>query len=162
MQYVSTLMNRTIQYLSLSGLAFLPVVGFSQHYETRPNVVIILADDIGYGDLGWMGAKTIETPNVNRFGNEGVRLTNCHATSATSTPSRYGLLTGMYPWRREDTGIASGDAAMIIKPEQFTLADIFKDAGYATAAVGKWHLVLGNETGKQNWNDEITPGLKDI
>lgn len=155
-------MKTGIQYLSLSGLALLPVVGFSQQQETRPNVVIILADDIGYGDLGWMGAKTIETPNVNRLGNEGIRFSNCHATSATSTPSRYGLLSGMYPWRRTDTGIAPGDAAMIIKPEQYTMADMFKAAGYATAAVGKWHLGLGDKAGKQNWNGEVTPGLKDI
>jgi arylsulfatase A-like enzyme len=155
-------MNSKISLLSLTGLAVLPALGFSQQQEIRPNVVIILADDIGYGDLGWMGAKTIETPNVNRLGNEGIRFSNCHATSATSTPSRYGLLTGMYPWRREDTGIAPGDAAMIIKPEQYTLADMFKNAGYATAAVGKWHLGLGDKAGKQDWNGEVTPGLKDI
>jgi len=155
-------MNSGISILSLSGLVALPVIGFAQQQETRPNVVIILADDIGYGDLGWMGAKTIETPNVNRLGNEGIRFSNCHATSATSTPSRYGLLTGLYPWRRNDTGIAPGDAAMIIKPEQYTMADMFKAAGYATAAIGKWHLGLGDKAGKQDWNGEVTPGLKDI
>ena len=155
-------MNSGISILSLSGLVALPAIGFAQQQETRPNVVIILADDIGYGDLGWLGSKTIETPNVNRLGNEGIRFSNCHATSATSTPSRYGLLTGMYPWRRNDTGIAPGDAAMIIKPEQYTMADMFKDAGYATAAIGKWHLGLGDKAGKQDWNGEVTPGLKDI
>lgn len=145
----------------LPVLFSLPSVAFAAN-PTPPNVVIILADDIGYGDLGWMGATTVLTPNVNRLANEGIRFTNCHATSATSTPSRYGLLTGIYPWRKEGTGIAAGDVAMIIKPEQYTLADMFQTAGYATGAVGKWHLGLGNETGKQNWNGEISPALKDI
>ncbi len=151
------------RFKTLASVSILPLVStLAQQKPVQPNVVIILADDIGYGDLGWMGAKTIQTPNVNMLGNEGIRFTNCHATSATSTPSRYGLLTGMYPWRREGTGIAAGDAAMIIKPEQYTMPDLFKSAGYTTAAVGKWHLGLGDVTGKQNWNAEITPGLKDI
>lgn len=155
-------MNSKFSLLSLVGLATLPATVSAQQVKNPPNVVVILADDIGFGDLAWMGAKTIQTPHVNRLGNEGIRFTNCHATSATSTPSRYGLLTGMYPWRRNDTGIAPGDAAMIIKPEQFTLADMFKAAGYATGAVGKWHLGLGDKAGKQDWNGEVTPGLKDI
>lgn len=148
--------------LSIAGLATLPVLLSAQNKSEQPNVVIIMADDIGYGDLGWMGATTVNTPNVNKLANEGIRFSNCHATSATSTPSRYGMLTGMYPWRRNDTGIAPGDAAMIIKPEQYTLADMFKNAGYATAAVGKWHLGLGDKAGAQDWNGEVTPGLKDI
>lgn len=148
--------------LSIAGLATLPVLLSAQNKSEQPNVVIIMADDIGYGDLGWMGATTVNTPNVNKLANEGIRFSNCHATSATSTPSRYGMLTGMYPWRRNDTGIAPGDAAMIIKPEQYTLPDMFKNAGYATAAVGKWHLGLGDKAGAQDWNGEVTPGLKDI
>jgi len=144
------------------ALACIPVSVLTAQSAKVPNVVVIMADDIGYGDLGWLGSTTIQTPNVNRLGDEGIRFTNCHATSATSTPSRYGFLTGMYPWRVEGTGIAAGDAAMIIKPEQYTLADMFKNAGYVTAAVGKWHLGLGSETGKQNWNEEIKPNLKDL
>lgn len=155
-------MKPSLKLLSLTGLSVLPVVSQAQQASNLPNVVLILADDIGYGDLGWMGAKTIQTPHVNRLGNEGIRFTNCHASSATSTPSRYGLLTGMYPWRRNDTGIAPGDAAMIIKPEQYTMADMFKQAGYQTAAIGKWHLGLGDKAGQQNWNGVVSPGLNDI
>ena len=98
-----------------------------------PNVVFIYADDIGYGDLSCNGSKTINTPNVQRMATEGVRFTNAHSAAATSTPSRYAMLTGEYAWRREGTGIADGDAGMIIRPERYTLADMFRDAGYATA-----------------------------
>jgi len=128
----------------------------------RPNVIILLADDIGFGDLSCNGEKTISTPNVDRLAARGVRFVDAHAVAATSTPSRYSLLTGHYSWRRNDTGIAAGNAGMIIRPEQQTVADLFHDCGYVTGAVGKWHLGLGDKTGTQDWNGFITPGLKDI
>jgi len=106
-----------------------------------PNVVFIYADDIGYGDLSCNGSKTINTPNVQRMATEGVRFTNAHSAAATSTPSRYAMLTGEYAWRREGTGIADGDAGMIIRPERYTLADMFRDAGYAT------EMKKGHKTG---------------
>lgn len=130
--------------------------------KTQPNVIIILADDIGYGDLGFNGEKTIQTPNADRLASQGIRFTDAHAVAATSTPSRYSLLTGQYAWRRNDTGIATGDAGMVIRPEQTTLADLFHDSGYTTGAVGKWHLGLGDKAGSQDWNGFITPGPKDI
>lgn len=129
---------------------------------TSPNVVLILADDIGYGDLGCYGATAICTPNVDKLAAGGIRFTDAHAVAATSTPSRYSLFTGHYAWRRSDTGIARGDAAMIIRPEQSTLADLFQECGYVTGAVGKWHLGLGDVEGKQDWNGFITPGPRDI
>ncbi len=128
----------------------------------QPNVILIYADDLGYGDLECFGAKNVETPNVNRLANEGIRFTNVHAVAATSTPSRYSLLTGEYAWRRTDTDIATGDARMIIRPEQYTLADMFKSAGYATAAIGKWHLGLGDRTGEQDWNAPLPAALGDL
>ncbi len=127
-----------------------------------PNVIIIYADDIGYGDLSCNGEKTIHTPNVEKLANNGIRFTDAHAVAATSTPSRYSLLTGQYAWRRNDTGIATGDAGMVIRPEQATIADMFREAGYTTGAVGKWHLGLGNTAGSQDWNGFITPGPTDI
>lgn len=127
-----------------------------------PNVIVILADDVGYGDLDWNGSNTVQTPHVAQMAAEGLRLTNAHTVAATSTPARYGLLTGQYPWRREGTGIATGDAGMVIRPEQYTMADMFREAGYVTGAVGKWHLGLGDTAGSQDWNGTITPGLKDI
>lgn len=130
--------------------------------KRKPNVIFIVGDDIGYGDLGFNGEPTITTPVVDSIANIGVRFTNAHCTAATSTPSRYSLLTGMYNWRRHDTSIAPGDGAMIIKPEQYTVADLFQQAGYKTAAIGKWHLGIGDKRGEQDWNGYITPGLKDI
>lgn len=133
-----------------------------QNEPTRPNVVFIYADDMGYGDLECYGAKNVHTPNVNRLAAEGMRLTNAHATAATSTPSRYSLLTGEYAWRRPGTDVAAGDAGMIIRPERYTLADVFQQAGYATAAIGKWHLGLGDKTGQQDWNAPLPAALGDL
>ena len=117
-----------------------------------PNVIFIYADDLGYGDLECYGAKNVETPNVNRLAAAGVRFTNAYATAATSTPSRYSMLTGEYAWRQPGTDVAAGNAGLIIRPERYTIADMFKNAGYATAAIGKWHLGLGDKTGEQDWN----------
>ena len=128
----------------------------------RPNVIIIYADDLGYGDLQCYGAKNVETPNVNRLASQGVRFTNAHAVAATSTPSRYSLLTGEYAWRRPDTDIAPGNAGMIIRPEQFTIADMFKSVGYSTCAIGKWHLGLGDKGGEQDWNAQLPAAPGDL
>ena len=130
--------------------------------SSRPNVVLIYADDLGFGDLGCYGAKGVSTPNADRLAANGLRFTNAHAVASTSTPSRYSLLTGEYPWRKPGTDVAAGNAAMIVSPEQYTVADVFKEAGYRTAAFGKWHLGLGAETGKQDWNGDISPALADI
>lgn len=130
--------------------------------KTLPNVILLLADDIGYGDLSPYGEPTVYTPQVERLAKCGLRFTDAHAVAATSTPSRYSLLTGHYSWRRNDTGVAAGNAGMIIRPEQQTVADLFKQQGYATGAVGKWHLGLADKTGSQDWNGHITPGPSDI
>ena len=128
----------------------------------KPNVILIYADDLGFGDLECYGAKNVATPNANRLAAEGTRFTNGYAVAATSTPSRYTMLTGQYAWRRKDTDVAPGDAGMIIKPEQYTMADVFKGAGYATAAFGKWHLGLGDSTGTQDWNAQLPTALGDL
>lgn len=148
-------------------LAVIPVgsmaqTNLSRQVNVKPNVIFIYADDIGFGDLSCNGAKTIKTPNIDRLASQGVRFTNMHSSAATCTPSRYALLTGENAWRREGTGIAAGNAGSIIRPERFTLADVFKKAGYKTGVVGKWHLGLGDKTGTQDWNGHITPGPSDI
>ena len=129
--------------------------------DERPrNVVILYADDLGYGDVGCYGATKIATPNVDRLAREGVRFVNAHSASATCTPSRYALLTGEYAWRRKGTGVLPGDARLIIEPGRTTLASLMKRAGYTTGVVGKWHLGLG--AGELDWNREIKPGPLDI
>ncbi len=130
--------------------------------DARPNVIIIYADDLGYGDLSCYGMERVETPNIDKLAASGLRFTHAHTSSATSTPSRYSMLTGSYAWRTPGTGVAAGDAAMIIKPSTTTIADQFRSAGYTTAAIGKWHLGIGGETGKQNWNGKIDPSLDSI
>lgn len=128
-----------------------------QTAAARPNVIIINADDLGYGDLSCYGATKIKTPHADRLARGGIRFTNAHSTSATCTPSRYALLTGTYPWRRAGTTILPGDAALIIPTDRTTLPLLFKNAGYHTGLVGKWHLGLGT-TVEKNWNAPVKPG----
>lgn len=132
----------------------------AQEAAQRPNVVIIVADDLGYGDLSCYGANRIQTPGMDRLAKEGLRFTQSHCAAATSTPSRYALLTGMYPWTNKDAKILPGNAALIIDPRQETLPKVMQRAGYATGSVGKWHLGLGN--GAVDWNCPIYPGAKEV
>jgi arylsulfatase A-like enzyme len=121
--------------------------------KDKPNIIVILADDLGYGDVGCYGGTGIPTPNIDRLAAEGLRFTDGYATAATCTPSRYSLLTGTYPWRNPRARILEGDAPAIISRDETTLPKLLKQAGYATGVVGKWHLGLGN--GKINWNSEL-------
>src|SRR5215204_4731061 len=140
-------------------LFFLPFYLAAQN--NKPNVVLIYVDDLGYGDLSCYGATKIKTPNLDKLATQGIRFTNGHSTSATCTPSRYALMTGEYPWRKQGTGILPGDAALIIPVNKTTLPLVFKNAGYKTGIVGKWHLGLGNAVEK-NWNAEIKPGPNEV
>jgi arylsulfatase A-like enzyme len=133
-----------------------------QPSPAKPNIIVIYADDIGYGDLNCYGAVRVKTPHCDRLAAGGLRFTDGHAASATCTPSRFALLTGEYPWRTKGTGILPGDAALIIQPGRATLASMLKSAGYTTAVVGKWHLGLGDRTGQQDWNGAIKPGPREI
>jgi arylsulfatase A-like enzyme len=125
-----------------------------------PNIVFIYADDLGYGDLGAYGATEIKTPNMDALANGGIRFTNGYSTSATCTPSRYGLLTGIYPWREKNAKILPGTAPLIIKTSQMTIPKMLKEKGYKTGIVGKWHLGLGN--GHLDWNKKITPSPNEV
>ncbi len=153
-------MNKYFPLLGVAACGFASC-GADAAKPKQPNIVIILADDVGYGDLSAYGATTIKTPNVERLAASGVRFMNAHATASTSTPSRYSLLTGQYAFRRNDTHVATGDAPSIIKPEQANVANMLKKAGYTTAAVGKWHLGLGADR-NQAWNEYVAPGPKEL
>lgn len=126
----------------------------------KPNIVIIYADDLGYGDVGAYGATRLKTPNIDKLANGGVRFTNGYATSATCTPSRYALLTGQYPWRNSDAKILPGSAPLIINTAQMTIPKMLKEKGYYTGIVGKWHLGLGN--GIVDWNQRVSPGPNEV
>lgn len=127
----------------------------------QPNILFIYADDLGVGDLSCYGATKVHTPNLDRLAAEGQRFLNAYATSSTSTPSRFGLLTGIYPWRRQNTGIAPGNSGLLIDTACYTLADALRGAGYATGVIGKWHLGLGPAEGT-DFNGEIRPDARDI
>ncbi len=132
--------------------------------ERPPNVVLIFADDLGYGDVGCYGATKVKTPNIDRLAKEGRRFTDAHTASAVCTPSRYALLTGEYPLRANgDKGVwgpAPITSGLIIDPDKLTIADLFKNKGYATAALGKWHL--GFKEGRNDWKEPLRPGPQDL
>jgi arylsulfatase A-like enzyme len=127
-----------------------------------PNIVFILADDIGYGDLSCQGAKHAKTPNLDRIAAEGCRFTDAHSPASTCTPTRRALLTGRYSWRQEPgSRIAPGDAPLSISTDTTTLASLMKSAGYRTGIFGKWHIGLGPDGGP-DWNGEIKPGPNEL
>jgi arylsulfatase A-like enzyme len=125
-----------------------------------PNIIFILADDIGYGDFGCYGATKVKTPNIDKLANSGLRFTDGHSAANVCTPSRFAFMTGQYAFRQPNTGIASGIEGLLIPEGRTTIAQVMKRSGYATAVVGKWHLGLGKRP--TNYNDEIKPGPNDI
>lgn len=139
------------------SLAISLLAALSINAQQKPNVIFILTDDLGYGDLSCYGATKLNTPNLDKLAKQGIQFSNAHATSATCTPSRYAIMTGQYPWRKSGTEILPGDAALIIPTDKPTLPKVFKQAGYNTGIVGKWHLGIGDAVEK-NWNGELKPG----
>ncbi len=133
---------------------------FGQAAPSRPNILVIYADDLGYGDLSCYGATRVRTPHIDRLARRGLRFTDAHSSAATCTPSRYSLLTGEYAFRMPDARVLPGDAPALIRPGRVTLASLLKERGYRTGAVGKWHLGLGD--GNVDWNGEIRPGPLEI
>ncbi|MCX7012809.1 MAG: sulfatase-like hydrolase/transferase [Candidatus Sumerlaeota bacterium] len=155
------------QFLLASGAGFAALAGRlpglpAAPAADRPNIVFILADDIGYGDLGCYGATKVKTPNLDRLATQGIRFTDAHSSSAMCSPTRYAVMTGEYAWRNPATTVfvLDGEAPLCIRPGRMTLPSMLKQAGYTTGVVGKWHLGLGE--GKTNYNAEIQPGPREV
>ncbi|MFM7752272.1 MAG: sulfatase family protein [Opitutaceae bacterium] len=142
---------RLFAILIALGFAALRAAG-----DAFPNIVLIYADDLGYGDTCCYGATKVKTPHIDRLAREGRRFTDAHSTSAACTPSRYALLTGEYPFRVNSWGPIFARAGLIVDPRRTTLASLLRRAGYATTCIGKWHLGFGEKT--PDWNGELKPG----
>ncbi|MDF1824959.1 MAG: arylsulfatase [Verrucomicrobiales bacterium] len=139
------------------ALSFLLCVSLSAEEAGKPNVIVIMADDMGYGDLSCYGATDFETPHIDQLAAEGIRFTNGYCSASTCTPTRYSFLTGTYAFRKPNTGIAPPTSPSIIPAGTPTIASMLNEVGYKTAVIGKWHLGLGGEEGP-DWNGELKPG----
>lgn len=127
----------------------------------KPNIIVIMADDLGYGDVGCYGATKVKTPYIDQLAEEGIRFTSGYCSASTCTPTRYSLLTGRYAFRTKGTGIAPPNGPAIIKPGTETTPSLLRKAGYRTAVIGKWHLGLGGPNGP-DWNGDLKPGPLEI
>lgn len=154
-----TIMKKSLALLPLAG-AGLAACGTADDAIQQPNIILIVADDLGLGDVNVYGSGTIPTPNLDSLANNGIRFTNGYATSATSTPSRYAIFTGQYPWRNADAKILPGDAPLLIPTDIPTMPKMMQEAGYETAAIGKWHLGMGD--GNVDWNKPISPSANTV
>jgi arylsulfatase A-like enzyme len=129
-----------------------------------PNILVIFADDVGWGDAGCYGATKVKTPNIDRLAREGQRFVNGHASAAVCTPTRYSLLTGQYSWRRDgvglNKGVSNGESPLLIPTTMATAPGLLKQAGYQTALIGKWHLGFGESA--PDYNKELKPGPLEI
>ena len=144
--------SRTLQM----ALVVLAVALTDIRAADQPNIVLINADDLGYGDVGCYGATKLQTPNIDRLAKEGRRFTDAHTASAVCSPSRYGLMTGQFPLRRNFWGPLPFTNELTIDTSQPTIASVLKSVGYETAIIGKWHLGFGK--GKTDWNKPLKPG----
>lgn len=160
-------MSLTTSFLQLGIFltAFTLMLGSAQGIEKPTNIVLILADDLGYGDLSSYGATAFDTPNIDRLAKEGRLFSDAHTPHPVCTPTRYGLLTGRYSWRTwAGTANVWSDDPLLIEEGRFTLPMLLKAAGYRTGIVGKWHLGYGRP-GEAGWteagidyNGRIAPG----
>jgi len=136
--------------------------GSRESSPEKPNIVIILADDLGYGDIGCYGATKVGTPYIDRIAEEGVLFTDAHTPSPICTPTRYSLLVGEYYWRIGPTIGRNWNRrrGLLIEEHRMTVPSLLKSVGYATGCVGKWHLGFGKD--KPDWNGELKPGPLEV
>jgi arylsulfatase A len=136
-------------YAVFAAVVFAVCVG-AVELEARPNIIFIYTDDLGYGDLSCYGATDINTPNIDRLASEGIKFTQFYAASNTCSPSRAALLTGRYPLRSGVNAVLFHDTPEGLPPTEITIAEILREAGYATGMIGKWHL--GHRDEFMPWN----------
>ena len=168
--------------LSIAVISLLFAVCSEAKEQDLPNILFILADDLGYGDVSSYGATAIRTPNIDRLAEEGALFTDAHSPSSVCTPTRYGFLTGRYCWRTWlKRSALSSDAPILIEEDRPTVASVLRSAGYYTAHIGKWHLGFGREDdyamnregqgepnswrsrkGGPDWNGELKPGPLEV
>ncbi len=150
-----------LKYFSSSlAILFLLTNAELQSAERPPNIVVIMADDLGYGDLSCYGATSLETPNIDRLAHQGQRFTSGYCSASTCTPTRYSFLTGTYAFRKKGTGIAPPNSPALISEGTTTIASLLQSVGYKTAVIGKWHLGLGTQ--EPDWNGALKPGPLEI
>jgi arylsulfatase A len=140
-------MNKTL-VIQFSMILLLAV--FTQAYaeatNAKPNVIFIMADDFGYGDMSCYGAKLFKTPACDRLADEGMRFTDAHSPAAVCTPTRYSVLTGRYSWRSWlKNWVLQENHPLLIDTNRLTMGKVFQQAGYTTGCIGKWHLGWGTE-----------------
>ncbi|UCG85720.1 MAG: arylsulfatase [Gemmatimonadota bacterium] len=156
-------MKDMVGFAVILVLGSLLAAGCAQTGQELPNIVFILADDLGYGDPGsYNASSSIPTPNIDRLAGEGLRFTDAHTPSAVCSPTRYGILTGRYAWRtRLRSGVLWGYSPALIEDDRLTVASLLQRHGYRTAAVGKWHLGLGSGD-STDYSQPLRPGPNDV
>lgn len=149
--------------LAFAALSVTDGLAAQEKAAPRPNIVVVLADDLGYGSLACYGGKGLRTPHLDRLAREGRRFTQGYATGSVCSPTRYALMTGRYYWRTsiKDGEVLPGNAPLHIETDRLTLASLCKSRGYRTAAFGKWHLGLGTQK-TTDWSVELKPGPLEI
>ena len=159
-QLLRTMTTPAMLALVLVTAQFVSTTPLKADSSDRPNIIVIMADDLGYGDVSCYGARSLRTPHIDRLAAEGLRFKSGYCSASTCTPTRYSFLTGTYAFRQQGTGIAPPNSPALIQPGTATIASLLNQAGYKTAVIGKWHLGLGVD--QPDWNGDLKPGPLEI